>query len=110
MMRLPFGSGSTTYCTVCLHQTTVLFNNYLLGVAPLYGFLYQATLSFYPPMFLVISVVGYLIVLVLAGITQRGLVQQERLLKKQLTATADQSSSTGQQQIEEEISAMLTNA
>ena len=79
-------------------------------MAPLYGFLYQATLSFYPPMFLLISVVGYLLVLLLAGITQRALVRQDRK-KNQREAGSKLSQSAEHpigERIEEEKLAMLT--
>jgi hypothetical protein len=59
------------------------------GVAPAYGFLYQASLHFFPALFVIVSCLGYLLVILLTGLTHRGLVAVDRAKERQVAETAE---------------------
>jgi uncharacterized membrane protein len=59
------------------------------GVAPAYGFLYQASLTFFPALFVLVSCLGYLLVILLTGLTHRGLVAVDRAKERQEAETAE---------------------
>jgi hypothetical protein len=54
----------------------------VVGVAPLFGFFYKATLNIYPGLFLTISCAGYGIVLILTFVTHNGIASSRKQASK----------------------------